>query len=912
MESAEKRRRVIIHGHFYQPPRENPWTERIERQVVPGSYHDWNEKIASECYLPNAYSRRLDGWGRITKLVNNYEWISFNFGPTLISYIEERFPEVYARILEADRASAARLGHGNAIAQAYNHLIMPLATRRDQETQIRWGVYDFVRRFGRAPEGLWLPETAVNDTTLDVLADFGIRFIILSPHQALRVRPLEAAGPGARRADAGDGAAGGGERSSGAEGAPPGAGAGAPGMNPGAGAANPAVPLSGWRDVSDGSILTSFPYRCFATGERGGSSRFVDVFFYDARVSTDVSFNHLLRNGDQFADAISLAFARAGGDLAVIATDGEIYGHHEAFADMALAYLVDVAAPRRGLELTNFAAHLAENDPRFEVELKSGPNGEGTAWSCFHGVGRWKEDCGDSAGGRPGWNQKWRAPLRAGLNALRESLWSRYEAGAAGLLADPAKARDDYIAVVEDRTSAAVEAFLSRHEARPLTESERSRVLSLLESQRNAQLMFTSCGWFFSDISGIETVQILEYAARAIELAGTEHWLELEKHFLAQLKGAVSNVPGKGTGANIYINSVRSAIMSRPCLSALYAMLSHISGKREPMPIYGNDVRPLDEILRHVDGGTVKIGALAFTSRYTLETTTYEYLLHVENEAGFTCFVRERRGAEEYRALLESLLRLAESGDREALRDQASELFGKRFTIRHFLAEDRERILRELSRNRIAAIEERFGEIYAESTTLLGLLKEANIPAPPSLIIPAQTHLTKRLVGEMERWERSLDPQGLEGLSRIVAEAGRFGVPIDKSFAAEAFTDLVLEKTRLVANALNPEAAADLERFINMADEMGIAIEFRDAQNIIYPTLVTKVAPMIEELRRSAGGAAQATGARSGADAPGAAEAAPPQIPDRRLAVESFLSLARRFNFDTDALDKALAQIKSG
>jgi len=904
MESAEKRRRVIIHGHFYQPPRENPWTERIERQDVPGPYHDWNEKIANECYLPNAYSRRLDPWGRITKLVNNYEWISFNFGPTLISYIEEYFPEVYARILEADKASAARLGHGNAIAQAYNHLIMPLATRRDQETQMRWGIYDFERRFGRAPEGLWLPETAVNEGTLEVLADFGIRFIVLSPHQALRVRPLEAAMPEAGRDEAA-GAAVTGRAGAGATGTNPGAAAigpgaaGGSGAAPGAGAApSPGARDSGaWKDVSNGSIPTSFPYRCFARGggEGRGAPRAIDIFFYDAPLSTDVSFNHLLRNGDQFADAISAAYSRTGGDLAVIATDGEIYGHHEAFGDMALAYLIDVAAPRRGLELTNFASYLAQNEPRFEVELKKGPNGEGTAWSCSHGVGRWKEDCGDSAGGRPGWNQKWRAPLRAGVNALCESLWSRYEAGAAGLLADPVRARDDYIAVVENRTSATLEAFLASHAARTLTESERSRALSLLESQRNAELMFTSCGWFFSDISGLETTQILLYAARAIELAGTEHWLELEKHFLAQLKGAVSNVPGKGTGANIYINSVRGAIMSRPCLSALYAMLSHISSRREPMPVYGNDVEPLDEILRHIDDDVVKIGSLAFTSRYTLERITYEYLLYIENEAGFTCFVRERRGEEEYRATLEKCLRLAESGEREALREEASELFGKRFTIRHFLTEDRERILRALSRNRIAAIEERFGEIYAESTTLLGLLKEANIPAPPSLIIPAQTHLTKRLTAEMELWERSLDPQGLEGLHGIVTEAARLGVPIDKSFAAQAFTGLVLEKTRLAAATLSPEGTGALERFINMAEEMGIAIEFRDVQNIVHSTLTSSIAPMIEELRRSA------------SKAPAGGRTADP-----RLAIESFLSLARRLNFDTDALDKALAEIKSG
>jgi alpha-amylase/alpha-mannosidase (GH57 family) len=421
MENSARPRHLIIHGHFYQPPRENPWTETIERQESAAPYHDWNDRIANECYLPNSLSRRLDDYGRIAKLVNNYEWISFNFGPTLISWLEDHVPEAYARILEADRSSAKRLnGHGNAIAQCYNHSIMPLASRRDQETQIRWGIRDFERRFGRPSEGIWLPETAINAAVLEMLVEFAFRFIVLSPHQALRMRSLDDA--------------------------------------------------SHWKDVSKGTIPAGFPYRCFAPGARGkrDSRRFIDVFFYDAPLSTDVSFNHLLRNGDGLADAISLAYPRGGDDLVVVATDGEIYGHHEPFADMALSYLVESAAPRRGLALTNFGAYLDAHEPRFEVELKPGPNGEGTAWSCVHGVDRWKEDCGDSAGGGPGWNQKWRAPLRTGLNNLRDALAAHYEREASKLLADPWKARDEYIGVVENRSRDTAAAFVAAHAAAPL------------------------------------------------------------------------------------------------------------------------------------------------------------------------------------------------------------------------------------------------------------------------------------------------------------------------------------------------------------------------------------------------------------------------------------------------------------
>ena len=841
METTAGPKHLIIHGHFYQPPRENPWTEEIERQESASPHHDWNDRIANECYLPNALSRRLDDWGRITKLVNNYEWISFNFGPTLLSWLEQNFHEVYSRILEADTKSAKRLaGHGNAIAQCFNHIIMPLASRRDQETQIRWGIYDFERRFARASEGLWLSETAINALTLEILTGFSLRFIILSPHQALRVRPLDES--------------------------------------------------SGWKDVSKGTILTGMPYRCFAPAPRGkrAGRRFIDVFFFDAPLSQDISFNHLLRNGDGLASAIELAYPRGGNDLVVVATDGEVYGHHEPFADMALSYLVDSAGPRHGLAMTNFGAYLDKHEPRFEVELKGGPNGEGTAWSCFHGVGRWKEDCGDSTGGAPGWNQKWRAPLRAGLNSLAESLAARYEKEGAGLFKDPWKARDDYISVIEERTGDTAAALLASHAPRALSSAETARALALLESQRNAQLMFTSCGWFFSDISGIETVQILRYAARAIELAGTDHWLGLEKRLLTDLKGAVSNIPSRGTGANIFNGSVKASILGRPCLVALFAIASHLSERDELADIYGNPVRPLDSIVRHVlargSEDHLRIGAVEITSRYTRETTVYEYLLYVEDEASFACYIRERQSEDEYRAMVERIAKLAESGLIDEIRPAASEYFGaRRFTIRDFLVEDRERILRRFAAKRLEGIEARFAEIYDESKHLLLLLKEANVPAPQNLLIPAQTHLTKKLVREVGHWERSLEASGLEGIRRIVSEAAIFGVPLDKSSAAASFSDLILEKIRLLASELDAGSAEALEQFVNLSAEMGIQTNFRDIQNRIYTILETKVSPLLDELASRPSGREEA-----------------------KRAISSFLSLARRFNFNADPWDKRL------
>lgn len=866
METAARPKRLIIHGHFYQPPRENPWTEQIERQESAAPYHDWNDRIASECYLPNALSRRLDGYGRITRLFNNYEWISFNFGPTLFSWLEDNAPETYLRILEADRLSAARLGgHGNAIAQCYNHVIMPLASRRDQETQIRWGVYDFERRFGREPEGIWLPETAVNATTLEILIDHGFRFVVLSPHQALRARSLEGAPAG------GDGALG----------------------RTGAGA---------WKDVSKGTIPIGAPYRCFAPGvsrgaggrgdgSRGGAARYIDVFFYDAALSQDISFNHLLRSGDSLAGAIDLAYPRAGGDLVVIATDGEVYGHHEPFADMALSYLAESAGPRRGFAMTNFGAELSARGPLSEVELKPGPNGEGTAWSCFHGVGRWKEDCGCSTGASAGWNQKWRAPLRAGLNVLSESLAAQFEKEGASLFKDPWEARNDYIGIVESRSPDAAREFVAAHAPRALSGAETARALSLLESQRNAQLMFTSCGWFFADVSGIETVQILRYAARAIELAGVDHWLPLEKKLLGTLQGAVSNVPGKGTGAGIYNSEVKESIVGRPCLVALFAIDAHIAGREEAGEIYGYPVRPRDGIVRHVVVAGmedhVRIGSLEIDSPYTLETAAYEYMLYVEDEAAFVCHVRERGSEAEYRAMVERLAKLAEERRIGEIHPAAAELFGrKRFTIRDFLPEDRRRVLHRFAAKRLEEIEARFGEIYAESKHLLCLLKEANIPVPPNLLLPAQTHLTKKLVRELGQWERSLSPAGLEGIKRIVTEGAFFGVPIDTSSAAASFSDLILEKLRRLADNLDAEDAAELEQFVNLSEEMKIQTNFRDIQNRIFEMLETRIAPLLDRPALEAGGRDKT-----------------------KRAVAAFLSLARRFNFNTDAWEERLQSL---
>lgn len=483
---------ACIHGHFYQPPRENPWTGKVERQDSAAPYHDWNVRITAECYAPNAAARVLDAAGNEIARVNNYARISYDFGPTLLSWLETEAPQVYAAVLEADRA-----GHG-AMAQAYNHIILPLANARDRATQVIWGRKDFVHRFGREPEGMWLPETAVNICTLEDLAAAGILFTILAPNQAKRVRRF-----GSRQ----------------------------------------------WQDVSGGHVDTRRAYEV-----RLPSERRVTVFFYDAALAQAVAFEGLLDDGRRLAQRLIGQFdgRRKEAQLASVATDGESYGHHHRYGEMALASALRVLEAQPDVTATNYRAFLASHPPANEVEIV-----EDSSWSCVHGVERWRADCGCNSGGNPGWRQTWRAPLRSSLDWLRDQLVPAYQRAVQKFLWNSWAARNDYIEIVLDRSPAVAAAFLSRHQRYPLNTREQREVWNLLELQRQALLMYTSCGWFFDDISGIEASQVLAYAARAVELARETLGLDLEPEFMRRLEAAPSNVTAFGNGRAVYEAQLR-------------------------------------------------------------------------------------------------------------------------------------------------------------------------------------------------------------------------------------------------------------------------------------------------------------------------------------------------------------------
>ncbi|HEV3459080.1 MAG TPA: DUF3536 domain-containing protein [Thermoanaerobaculia bacterium] len=500
---------LCVHGHFYQPPREDPWSGTIEPQPSAHPYRDWNARIAAECYAPNAAARILDGDGGVACIVNNYARMSFDFGPTLLAWLQTQQPDVYAAVLAADRESRERFsGHGSALAQAYNHVIMPLASRRDKQTQIVWGLRDFEHRFGRPAAGMWLPETAVDLESLELLAGHGVRFTILEPHQARRVRPLPAAGREA----------------------------------------------AGWRSVAGGVVDTSRPYAVVLP-----SGRRIAVFFYDGPIARAVAFEGLLESGDRFAGRLLGGAPHNGGadSLIHIATDGETYGHHHRHGEMALGYALHQIESNGWAKLTNYGEYLASHPPAEEVEIV-----ENTSWSCVHGVDRWREDCGCRiGGGDPRWNQGWRAPLRQALDALRDELAPLYERAAGEIFASPWQARDDSIELVLDPSPAAADAFFERQARRspaargaggvPAGE-RRALALRLLEMQRCAMLMYTSCGWFFDDLAGLEAVQVLRYAGRAAQLADDLFGGECERALLRRLAWARSNDPAAGNGRDLY------------------------------------------------------------------------------------------------------------------------------------------------------------------------------------------------------------------------------------------------------------------------------------------------------------------------------------------------------------------------
>lgn len=683
---------ICIHGHFYQPPRENAWLEVIEAQDSASPYHDWNMRITSECYAANAASRILDQDGYIIDIVNNYSRMSFNFGPTLLSWMEKNAEPVYQAIMNADKAAAELFGgHGSALAQVYNHIIMPLASQRDKMTQILWGIRDFEHRFGRFPEGMWLPETAVDLETLEIMAEYGIQFTLLSPYQAEAVRLAN---------------------------------------------------TDQWLDVGDGSIDSCRAYRLALP-----SGKAISLFFYHGSLSHAVAFEQLPNNGDTFYERLMSGFQDTGDvpQLVHICSDGETYGHHHNNGDMGLAYALDRINRDPQVRLINYGAFLEAHPPVDEVRIK-----ENTAWSCAHGVERWRSDCGCNSGANPQWHQKWRRPLREALDWLRDTLAPDYESALGRFVRDPWQARNDYIEVVLRRDSESIENFLRHHSAQALSPSEQITVLKLLEMQRNSMLMYTSCGWFFDDLSGIETVQVIQYAARALQLARSLFERDLENPFLERLIQAPSNIAEHGDGRRIYDKWVRPAAVTLAEVGAHFAMSSLFRDYPEQAQLHSYTATR--RAYQYWEAGRAKlaIGRVGITSNITWESADYLFAVLHFGDHNFSCGLAASGAVANPSLMQQEILDGFERGDFPAVVQKIDQyLDGPAYSMKSLFRDEQRSILELILQARVTDAISVFRAIYEPNVPLMRFLKDTNSRTPPSLAVAGEVVLNHTLKEEL-------------------------------------------------------------------------------------------------------------------------------------------------------------------
>jgi alpha-amylase/alpha-mannosidase (GH57 family) len=770
---------ACIHCHFYQPPRENPWLEAVEAQDSASPDHDWNARIARECYLANGWARILDGDGRISKIVNNYARISFNFGPTLLSWMEEREPEGYRRILEGDRESQRIFsGHGSALAQAYNHTILPLANRRDKRTQIRWGMQDFQRRFERDPEGIWLPETAVDLETLELLSAEGIKFTVLAPSQAAQLR----------------------------------IGKKAP-----------------WIQLEYG-VDSRHAYVC-----RLPSGREIALFFYDGGISTAVAFERLLFSGENFARTLLKRFDPEGdsGQLMHVATDGETYGHHHAHGDMALAYALHYIEENRMARITNYGEYLQLHPPTQEVRIK-----EETSWSCAHGVGRWNSNCGCNSGGRRQWNQNWRQPLRDAFDWLRDDLALPYVREARKLLSDPWLARDEYIKVVNDRSAANIEDFFAKHRTHQLCHDEEVQALRLLEMQRHLMLMYTSCGWFFDEPTGPETIQILQYAGRAVQLGEQLFGGQREEEFLERLEAVHSNIPEFGNGRQIYKMFVTSAMLDLPGGAAHYAISSFFDGYRKSESTYSYQA-DLHNV-QFFEHGRLKLawGSASIVSRITHAQLDFNFaVLHGggHNLRAGICQLDET--FPHFIAQLQPVMAL--SGFDECS-SQFDRYFGPdTYSLKSLFCDERRRIVGQLVDSTLADIDQLYADVCEHNTALIGFLQEVGMPLPPILRVSCEFALNN----DLQRCLR--EGKDLSVARTILNTAAQHGIAIDASIKSTLRERLNDWMERWSKDPLKLEHLVLLDDLAFLMRQPPFEADLWKAQNTFYELLaaVTSLGP---------------------------------------------------------------------
>ncbi len=770
-------RYVCIHAHFYQPPRENPWLEAIEIQDSAYPYHDWNERVTAECYAPNAAARILDGEKKIVDIVNNYSKISFDFGPTLISWLEAKVPRVYKAIQAADRETCERFGgHGAAMAQGYNHVIMPLANQRDKETQILWGIRDFEYRFGRYPEGMWLPEAAVDIETLEMMARHKIRFTVLPPHAAKRVRP-----PGKKE----------------------------------------------WKDISGGRIDPSRAYLC-----KLPSGQSIVLFFFDGPISHAVAFENILMRGEDFAQRIIGGFSdeRKWPQLTNIATDGETYGHHRAHGDMALSYALRYIETQKLAQLTVYADFLEKHPPTHEVEIE-----ENTSWSCVHGVERWRSNCGCNSG-RAGWNQEWRTPLRQAFDWLRDTLGPKFEQAGGALFADAWRARDQYISVILNRSRETVDRFLHEQASRELKDCERVQALKLMELQRHLMLMYTSCGWFFDELSGLETVQSIQYSGRAVQLAQSLfNDAKIEEEFLNKLALAHSNIPGQGDGRKIYESYVRPAMIDLNKVGAHYAISSLFESYPPESQTYCYQINQEDHTMLSSGKSRVSFGRIRITSDITQESSRVTFGAVHLGDHYVTGGVKEFTNEQAYKEMAEKLSKAFESGDFTDLVRAVDAAFGSvSYSLKLLFRDEQRKILQIILNSALEEAESSYRQLYDSRAPLMRFIAAHGIPLVRHFQAAAEVTLNAELRRAIEGESLNVDL-----VRALMEEARAVHVDLDGAtleFALRKKLERMAEEWE--SQPCDAEKLTSLEAAVKLARSFPFEVRLWEIQNLYHSVLL--------------------------------------------------------------------------
>jgi alpha-amylase/alpha-mannosidase (GH57 family) len=791
---------ICIHGHFYQPPRENPWLETVETQDSAAPYHDWNERVCAESYATNGAARIVNRRNQIISIVNNYSRISFNVGPTLLSWLKENAPRTYRMILDGEHSSRANYGgHSSAMAQVYNHIIMPLASLRDRVTQIRWGIADYIYHYGERPEGMWLAETAADTATLEAMAQNGIKFTVLAPHQCKCVRALKGDAVSTEAAEA-------------------------------------LSVSSPWIETPAASVDTTRPYLVrFASGAS------IAIFFYNGPASRAIAFEGLLNSGEDFAARLKANLKDgAQPQLVHVATDGESYGHHHKYGDMALAYALRLLENDKTVKLTNYASFLSQFPPEYECEIV-----DDTSWSCVHGVERWRSNCGCN-GGKPGWNQQWRAPLRQALDELRDALVPLTELEGNELFCDVWAARDAYIQVVLDHSAESVSRFLNEHQTRPLSEPERVRALELMEMQRNAQLMFTSCGWFFDDISGIETVQIIAYSARVLQLAEhlfAERAAQLEPAFLARLAEAKSNDPAAGDGARIYQKCVRTMEINLEQVAAHYAISSVFSSYADETDLYCFRVRRISYAIHTSGRGRLALGRAHIASAITGLSQTFSFAVLHFGDQNITAAVKALSDtddpAAQYLAFdafaAEAAEHVARADFPEVIRILDRYYGHAGYSLTSLFGDEQRRIVKFILNSTLWDIENSLTSIYQDHASLLHYLSQAGLPKPPALALAAGFAINAGLRRTLES-----DPIDLAVLRSYLSMSKADLVPLETA-TLSYIADLRMKRA-MVELQMSMGSLEVLARAVTLARtlcELPFDLNLWQAQNIWYEILRT-------------------------------------------------------------------------